>query len=1081
MSKSGDDRAKNAHSGEPIESAGDLYAPDTSDGGSGDISEPAKVTLRSYLKSLTAGDGPQGREGSTANSKQPPDEGLTNSEGAGLTVASLAATRGVSSGFSALNGRDTWVVGHKSGAAPTRDPFGGILGALKAIYPLGRHIPAVDVESQKSRPGTIESSLSMDMGKAREKAETIGEGKALHKTAPTDAAAIGAEAYQDLHDAVSHALSYNRFSPTSGSPFVVDGEKQNVGWSFQRTLGHYDPNIEPVSGPKLAAVGEKLSYLQTGHKEGGNWATVLPTLTQMGLGSEIDLHDLHQVDKLITKARTQVYTLLDPRINDDVGNLDSYTSPLGTPMSIRGDKTYGVLNSFHEPFEGTLGLFLVVAIQLIALIVVGMLLELLYGQLFKPGLRTFDQQGLKGRELALGKNQPMDYGPGSFKSATLELIMWIFGYPANVQHSFGAAFMEGLMGFYGVDPDDIVTDPAGTFLSLWESTGFYAIVIRLVSQDMFDYPEIASAFDGKTDQVSALFKTFNIMKSSHTLKFIHTMVKLGDQILIYEDGVARNNMRQQMNPGNAMGAFMGAGSSGAMLLGSLRLKNLSNRFGGTQYGPTLGSSDIQLTADNEATFLANHMSGLAGVYRHGGKGAGQDNPPYIDTETRQRYERILDATFCPFYFHDLRTNEIVSFHAFLTNLNDSYQANFEDVTGFGRVEAAKIYQSTARSISLTFKVFAVTPEDMDAMYLKINRLVAMCYPQYTAGRAVELNGKIARAPYSQMPASTPLIRLRVGDIITTNASQLGLARLHGASEAESDAPANKGVVNGAGTSAFLDVGNPDGSSTYGLLRGHERVYFVSADVSHPSSFTVTDMISGIASWTKLANAPAAHPGPFRVEFDGTQETDSGINIYKIKKLTDSNNIEVPTDKFSEFIAGDASTASGKYLEEGWSGTHDVKRTPPAGSKEAGFFGGLEAGKGLIGIPVTDVETGPSADWANGAYNPKDDQPSTAHPYINVADGLDFTDMSKASSIIKSFTDSGGRGLPGVITSIDLGNFTDELTTWGIDKGYRGPRLLDVTISFSVIHEIVPGLDSNGQMNSAVYGIGSSKAYNKGEF
>ena len=133
------------------------------------------------------------------------------------------------------------------------------------------------------------------------------------------------------------------------------------------------------------------------------------------------------------------------------------------------------------------------------------------------------------------------------------------------------------------------------------------------------------------------------------------------------------------------------------------------------------------------------------------------------------------------------------------------------------------------------------------------------------------------------------------------------------------------------------------------------------------------------------------------------------------------------------------------------------------------------------IPVSDVETGPSNDSNNGAYNPEIGTPTTAHPYVGVDGGLNFTDMTKASSIIKSFTETGGRGLPGVITSIDLGNFTDELTTWGIDKGYRGPRLLDVTISFSVVHDIAPGLDSNGQMNSAIYGMGSSRAYNKGDF
>ena len=41
--------------------------------------------------------------------------------------------------------------------------------------------------------------------------------------------------------------------------------------------------------------------------------------------------------------------------------------------------------------------------------------------------------------------------------------------------------------------------------------------------------------------------------------------------------------------------------------------------------------------------------------------------------------------------------------------------------------------------------------------------------------------------------------------------------------------------------------------------------------------------------------------------------------------------------------------------------------------------------------------------------------------------------------------------------------------------------MEVTVQFSPVHDLPPGIDSTGHMNSAVYGVGGSRAYNKGGF
>ena len=45
--------------------------------------------------------------------------------------------------------------------------------------------------------------------------------------------------------------------------------------------------------------------------------------------------------------------------------------------------------------------------------------------------------------------------------------------------------------------------------------------------------------------------------------------------------------------------------------------------------------------------------------------------------------------------YDLRTNEIISFHAFLNSLSDSFSPEWTQVNGYGRMDSVKIYNKTA--------------------------------------------------------------------------------------------------------------------------------------------------------------------------------------------------------------------------------------------------------------------------------------------------------------------------------------------------------------------------------------------------
>ncbi len=164
-------------------------------------------------------------------------------------------------------------------------------------------------------------------------------------------------------------------------------------------------------------------------------------------------------------------------------------------------------------------------------------------------------------------------------------------------------------------------------------------------------------------------------------------------------------------------------------------------------------------------------------------------------------EDRLDAEYVPFYFHDLRTNEIIAFHAFLEQLSDSFSAAYTAYKGFGRADPVQTYSSTTRTLSLSFTVAATSRDDFDEMWYKLNRLIACVYPKYTPGQLVK-NGDIEfEQPFSQVVGATPLMRLRVGDVVKSNYSRFNLARFFGIGSDGTDVSKFKANDNALGAIA----------------------------------------------------------------------------------------------------------------------------------------------------------------------------------------------------------------------------------------------------------------------------------------
>ena len=157
---------------------------------------------------------------------------------------------------------------------------------------------------------------------------------------------------------------------------------------------------------------------------------------------------------------------------------------------------------------------------------------------------------------------------------------------------------------------------------------------------------------------------------------------------------------------------------------------------------------------------------------------------HIGKDLVTQMEKHLEGEYVPFYFHDLRTNEIITFHAFITALTETFSPNWSSQSAYGRIDDVQIYKNTTRNISLSFVIASTAPADHTAMWYKINRLVAMVYPQWSPGKMVQApqSGQRFRMPFSQIPTASPVIRMRIGDLISSNYSKFGLERLFGLGE-----------------------------------------------------------------------------------------------------------------------------------------------------------------------------------------------------------------------------------------------------------------------------------------------------------
>jgi len=437
-------------------------------------------------------------------------------------------------------------------------------------------------------------------------------------------------------------------------------------------------------------------------------------------------------------------------------------------------------------------------------------------------------------------------------------------------------------------------------------------------------------------------------------------------------------------------------------------------------------------------------------------------------EEVEAIENMLEAEHVPFYFHDLRTNEIVSFHAFLNALSDSFSPTFNASSGFGRIEDVQIYQKTTRAIQVDFTLVSMNKADMREMYWKMNKLIAMVYPQFSRGTMLEHTGEKGTTrfvqPFSQVTTATPLIRLRVGDLIKSNYSREAVARLMGVSDPNFQLlePGPGAAIEGFTCQEAVDTiveltervpldpsGQWDGTgwpigSTVILDPPYDPLVAFDPETQQASSDWSATVVQGNIGVKILEYIPFSNP------LGGTSPNQEEI-IVKVELVSSAPAPFFPTqDRIG------TRNATGEIVATAMLSYRDINTA-------------LSAELFCYGI---NTEYFPDLEITEPGFQAFEEDA------INQAE----TEMRERlfgdkNPIMRSFETTAGRGLAGVITSLNFDwGINGEINWDTANFGYKAPKGCKISISFTPIHDITPGLDADGMIRAPVFNVAGASPH-----
>jgi hypothetical protein len=913
-------------------------------------------------------------------------------------------------------------------------------------------------------------------------------------------------AADSLRGKVSAVLQHNRFSPGGDSPYIEDQSYSNGMFSLQNTVGRFDEDANSAAFKDLANIAFSMMLTATGASESDSNPNSADSTNAIGQGlgvqlalSKVPINDLYA--KNAHGFPGNPTTLSEDHINQPgIRRKGTKTEDLDA----RNAKSYGQLNSYLEPFDGPLpvGMIILAVLAAIAVLVAGVILAAvltLIFLLFPPGQAEEPPEPL-----------PLGASSGNPDFGKMSIRKWLMRMLRLPEMKSGRTFIEAM--FFGVIQFYFrITDAI--------SSGYFIIVSRAAIRDLEQISDaMAEAdFSNIVGGLESIFIVLDAFATSTTFQFLNTVAKIGDIVILSGGLFGGGDM--EFSPA---GSADGQPDNLVPAISTLHKKSrtymdeenpdyrLAWRFGSLPSRYILpsnviaASSALGVNAVYSAAYRMPTGYGLNGekTQKFGAKPAvapgtpetagAPATPPVKPTiingrysaDERQTFEDTLDAYYIPFYLQDLRTNELLAMHTFVESLQDSFAPEYSNVSGFGRMDDVKIYKKTKRSMGLSFYMIATGPADQDELYYAVNKLVTMVYPQWSKGTIKKDGTNTFIMPFSQVPTASPVVRLRLGELWSSNYSLQSMSRLFGLGTdsftLDGVAPyGNSGITTEADMASKIaeilaelnevfheiTLGEPPYdeamAANLGVAAGGLMVPGVSAGFAVGAPVIVAPSRYKKGEWdvTKISFGKAK--GKLNVKKATESARRGTVAGYVVMPIVDTGG-----DSNEKKTTRKKKRARIRYAvamdQEVWSEKIADTEVIICGHDD------LAADYDLMVLEAINNILGGAA--AGGIPNPFAEPPEPvifeAAEALKTFFGLD--DPSN-NSLVRAFEESGGKGIAGVITNLD---FDWNIAPWDERPGNRAPTYVKVTMGFDPIHDIPLGLDYQGGIRAPAYSVGS---------
>ncbi len=116
-------------------------------------------------------------------------------------------------------------------------------------------------------------------------------------------------------------------------------------------------------------------------------------------------------------------------------------------------------------------------------------------------------------------------------------------------------------------------------------------------------------------------------------------------------------------------------------------------------------------------------------------------------------------------FQHVPSEEDVTFKAFITAFNETYNCDWASETVYGRSDPIHMFKNTQREITLSFNVPAASEGESFENLARVQRLITFLYPTYATDGSSTTAGNQADVTNALTISNSPLVRLRIMNIL----------------------------------------------------------------------------------------------------------------------------------------------------------------------------------------------------------------------------------------------------------------------------------------------------------------------------